>query len=242
MGNRPMIGISGSHNIEEHQVFVRENYIDALLKAGAMPVLLPELQSEAEVRELISELDGLLLAGGGDVHPPIYGEEKLEVCGDPDHARDTFELLAVRCALEINMPIFGICRGIQVLNTALGGTLYQDIPSQRGIPREFHSQEKPYSAPIHSISLAKNGLFESIVGNSMMVNSMHHQSIKELAPSLEAEGWSDDGIIEAVRMRGRDDVFAVQFHPEYLAQESKQAMRLFEHFAFKAKAFRNSHR
>ena len=117
---RPIIGISGSHSIGEHQLFLRENYMESVLRAGGLPVLLPHFSDEATARVMASRLDGLLLAGGGDVRPSRYGEETLPACGEPDDQRDVFELLMIREALRLNMPIFGVCRGIQIL-VALSG-------------------------------------------------------------------------------------------------------------------------
>ena len=120
--NRPLIGISGSHNVADRQMFVRENYMQSVLRAGGIPVLLPEIEDEETAKAILDRLDGLLLAGGGDVLPSRYGEETLPACGEDDPQRDIFELLIIPMAIARNMPIFGICRGIQVLNVAMGGT------------------------------------------------------------------------------------------------------------------------
>ena len=238
MAIRPIIGISGSHNAQEHQLFIRENYMESVLRAGGLPVLLPHFSDEETARAMLSSLDGLLLAGGGDVRPSLYSEETLPACGEPDDQRDTFELLMIREALGMGMPIFGVCRGIQVLAVAMGGTLYQDIESQLGIEKQRHSQEPPYGEPVHTVRFVPDGLFARITGaQEMRTNSMHHQSIKQPGERLIVEGVSEDGIIEAVRARDDDGVFAVQFHPEYLADHSEQAARLFAHFAAKAKAY-----
>ena len=238
MAVRPIIGISGSHNVAEHQLFIRENYMESVLRAGGLPVLLPHFSDEATAQAMLSSLDGLLLAGGGDVRPSLYGEEMLPACGEPDDQRDIFELLMIREALSMRMPIFGVCRGIQSLAVAMGGTLYQDIESQLGIEKLRHSQEPPYGEAVHTVRFAPDGLFARITGaQEMRTNSMHHQSIKQPGERLIVEGVSEDGVIEAVRARDDDGVFAVQFHPEYLAGHSEQAARLFEHFAAKAKEY-----
>ena len=146
--NRPLIGISGSHNVADRQMFVRENYMQSVLRAGGIPVLLPEIEDEETAKAILDRLDGLLLAGGGDVLPSRYGEETLPACGEDDPQRDIFELLIIPMAIARNMPIFGICRGIQVLNVAMGGTLIQDIESQQNIPKKTHQQEPPFSQPL----------------------------------------------------------------------------------------------
>lgn len=130
----PIIGISGSHNIADRQLFVRENYMQSVLRAGGIPVLLPEIEDEETAAQILAHLDGLLLAGGGDILPARYGEETIPACGEADAQRDAFELLIIPMAISRKMPVFGICRGIQVLNVAMGGTLIQDIESQKGIP------------------------------------------------------------------------------------------------------------
>ena len=238
MAYRPIIGISGSHNIEEHQLFLRENYMESVLRAGGLPVLLPHFSDEATARAFVSRLDGLLLAGGGDVRPSRYGEEMLPACGEPDDQRDVFELLMIREAMGMGMPIFGVCRGIQILAVAMGGTLYQDIESQLGIEKLRHSQEPPYGEAVHTVRFAPDGLFARVTGvQEMRTNSMHHQSIKEPGERLVVEGMTEDGVIEAVRAKDNDGIFAVQFHPEYLSDHSEQAARLFNHFVARASAY-----
>lgn len=238
--NHPIIGISGSHNVADRQMFVRENYMQSVLRAGGIPVLLPEVEDEATAKAMIDHLDGLLLAGGGDVLPSRYGEEKLPACGEDDPQRDIFELLIIPMAIARNMPVFGICRGIQVLNVAMGGTLIQDIESQKGIPTKMHQQEPPYGAPVHTVHFERGSIFERITGvTEMQTNSMHHQSIKEPASRLRVDGYAEDGIIEAVSAKDTDRIFAVQFHPEYLSDHDVYAQRLFDHFVKLSRDYQN---
>lgn len=239
MGKRPVIGISGSHNAAESRLFIHENYVKVILKAGGLPILLPEILDKEAMAELLDQLDGLLLAGGGDILPAHFGEETLPECGVPDAQRDAFELAVTPLAIERGMPVFGICRGIQVLNVALGGTLYQDIQTQCGLLRGMHYQPAPYHVEVHEVAFERGGLFERMTGEaSMMTNSMHHQSIKDAAPSLRVEGTTAEGIIEAVSARENDRVFGVQFHPEYLAEHSDAAFAMFKHFICKAAEYR----
>lgn len=243
MGNRPVIGICGSHNIGDRQLFIRENYMQSVLRAGGLPVLLPQVADRETAQALLDTLDGLLVAGGGDVDPARYGEEAIPACGEPDAQRDAFELTIIPLALKRQMPIFGICRGIQVLCVAMGGTLYQDIEEQCRIERAKHEQPAPYNVPIHTVHFEPNGFFAGLVGaNSMPANSMHHQAIKDPGDQLVIEGRTEDGIIEAVRGAQSDDVFAVQFHPEYLSEESAYAARLFGCLVEKAARYRAAHR
>lgn len=235
MKKRPIIGLSGYHNEEKKITQLGDRYADMLLRAGALPVLLPRTTEESVICELLDHVDGLLLCGGGDVVPARYGEEKLEQCGVPDEVRDECEFQLIKHALQRRMPIFGICRGIQILGVALGATLFQDIESQLGIPRNKHYQQEPYDDAVHVVRFKEGGLFERITGTSVMpTNSMHHQSIKEAGDRVRIEGITMDGIIEAISAADNDAVFGVQFHPEYLAHYSDFAFRLFEYFVEKA--------
>ena len=137
------------------------------------------------------------------------------------------------------MPIFGICRGVQMIAVALGATLFQDIESQLGIPRIKHYQAEPYDDAVHVVRFKEGGLFERITGTSVMpTNSMHHQSIKEAGDRVRIEGITMDGIVEAISAVDNDAVFGVQFHPEYLAHYSDFAYRLFTHFVEQAAAYK----
>lgn len=238
MKKNPVIGISGSHNAADAQFYIRENYMESVIRAGGVPVLLPEVADEETAAALLDSIDGLLLAGGVDILPARYGEETLPACGEVDAKRDVFELLITPMAIARRMPVFGICRGIQTLAVVLGGTLIQDIESQRGIPAIVHQQKPPYHAATHEVRFTPGGLLEHIVGSaSMSVNSMHHQAVKDAGPHLRIEGTAEDGIIEAVSYIGDERVFGVQFHPEYLSAHSEQAARLFRYFVDQAAAY-----
>lgn len=238
MKKHPVIGISGSHNAADCQFYIRENYMESVLRAGGVPVLLPEIADEETAEALLDSIDGLLLAGGVDILPARYGEQTLPACGEVDEKRDVFELLITPMAIARRMPVFGICRGIQTLAVVLGGTLIQDIESQRGIPAIVHQQKPPYNAATHEVRFVSGGLLERIVGSaSMPVNSMHHQAIKDAGEHLRIEGMAEDGIIEAVSYIEDERVFGVQFHPEYLSAESEQAAKLFRYFVEQAAAY-----
>lgn len=233
-----VIGVSGSHNVTDRQIFVRENYMDSVLRAGGIPVLLPEVEDEDTIEQMLDSLDGILLAGGGDVNPARYGEEMLPACGEADEKRDTFEFKLVAQAMKRRMPIFGICRGSQVLAAAMGGTLFQDIESQKGIPAEHHSQKPPYGEAVHRVCLKSGGLFERITGvKEVQTNSMHHQAVKDAGPNLVVEGTAEDGVIEAFSARECDNIFAVQFHPEYLSDHDKAAQKMFNHLVSLAEIY-----
>lgn len=240
MAKRPIIGITGSRNQETGRIVLSETYFDAIIRAGGVPVVLPCTTDEQVAEMLLDTIDALLLSGGVDIHPKHFGEEVHPACGEIDEKRDASELLLVRRAIDRRMPVFGICRGIQVLAVALGGTLFQDIESQLGIPKAKHKQEPPYDDPIHTVRFKEGGLFERITQTSLMpTNSMHHQAIKEAGDQLIIEGITMDGIIEAVSMRGNEAVLGVEFHPECLSHYSDFAARLFDYFVEKATDYKN---
>ena len=238
MERRPLIGICGGQNEEKTRVMIGKRYTQEILRAGGLPVLLPYTTDKAAIDDILAHVDGLLLAGGEDVHPSRFGEELLPCCGAIDEERDGFELLITQRALELRMPIFGICRGIQVLAVAMGATLFQDIESQLGILKEKHKQTMPFDDPVHTVRFKEGGLFERITGTQLMpTNSMHHQAIKEAGDRIKIEGITMDGIIEAISALDNEAVFGVQFHPEYLADYSDFAARMFSYFVEQAKQY-----
>ena len=231
MGYRPIIGISGNLNEETRQHSIKDTYFQALMREESFPVLLPRVRDRETAVYVISRLDGLLLAGGGDILPSRFGEETLAECGKIEDERDESELLLIEAALEAHMPVFGICRGVQILAVALGATLFQDIPSQLGIPSDAHRQAPPYDNPHHVVRFKEGGLFERITGTQLMpTNSMHHQAVAVPGGSLVVDALCD-GIVEAVHDRENEEVFGVQFHPEFFSGEHDYAQKLFDYFA-----------
>lgn len=240
MRKRPVIGISASRSEEKHQLMLTETYLNAIWRAGGVPVVLPvSITDESAVDGMLEHIDGVLLSGGIDVHPRYFGEEVLPGCGAIDEKRDAFELALTQKAIERGMPVLGVCRGLQVLAVALGTTLFQDIGSQLGIPASAHKQEPPFDDYKHAVRFKEGGLLERVTGTSLMLtNSMHHQSVKDAGEKLVIEGITMDGIIEAVSMAGSETVFGVQFHPEYLERFSDPAARIFTYFVEKAAEYR----
>ena len=204
----------------------------ALKAAGAIPVVMPLDASEEDLKQLSQDLDGFLFTGGPDVHPFLFGEETQAHCGNVSPARDQMEISLLPMIMELQKPILGICRGIQVLNIALGGNIWQDIPSQ--VTRDFplaHSQPFSYDMPCHTVVLTEGSLLARISeSSSIKVNSMHHQAVKDLAPGLIASAYSTDYLIEALEMPDYPFFIGVQWHPEYLWEKNKEAFRLFQTF------------
>ncbi len=235
----PVIGISASRSEEQRRLSLSETYLNAVNRAGGMPLVFPSsITDEDAIDEMLDLVDGVLLSGGIDVHPRNFGEEIMPGCGAIDETRDAFELTLTRRAIERGMPVLGICRGIQVLAIALGGTIFQDIESQLGISNSEHRHE-PIEDYKHAVRFKEGSLFERITGTTLMLtNSMHHQSVKDAGDKLIIEGITMDGIIEAVSMAGNEAVLGVQFHPECLESFSDPAARIFTYFVGKAAEYK----
>ncbi|GAB4209413.1 MAG: gamma-glutamyl-gamma-aminobutyrate hydrolase family protein [Roseiflexaceae bacterium] len=212
----------------------RQTYVDAVVAAGGAPLLIPLIEQEEVLRTIYDRLDGLLLAGGGDIQPHYYGEEPLPELGTTDALRDQVEIPLVRWAMEDGKPVLGICRGLQVLNVALGGTLYQDIPSQiqTDIVHDSSYTRKDWTYMAHDIALEPGSRLAEILGVTRFgTNSLHHQSLKTVAEPLQPVGWAPDGVVEAVEGRNGQFVIGVQCHPEALQGEADPRWRaLFRRF------------
>lgn len=233
---KPLIGIPTRPYVTEDVTFsaIATTYTNALDRAGAAPVLIPLGLGEDTLTAILSRLDGLLLAGGVDVHPSEYGEPVEPFCGAITRDRDLVELPLIRRAWQDKKPMLGICRGIQMMNVAAGGSLYQDIPAQLpGALHHSHVPGDPYSRRAHSIEIEPASELARILGPSAQVNSLHHQSLKDIAPGLRVIARAPDGVVEAVQA---DDRFALglQFHPEWLVDD-EQMLRIFQRFVDAAK-------
>ncbi len=230
--SRPFIGLTPSHDIHTNDISMRNTYLGAIKGAGGAPVVLPLELEEPDLKQLVSMLDGFLFTGGPDVHPFLFGEETHIHCGEVSDKRDSLELTLLRLVMEAKKPILGICRGIQLINIGLGGTIYQDLPSQ--FPQAFpiaHKQPFPYATPSHSVSIVPGTRLASICqSSSIKVNSMHHQAVKDLAAGCIVSGTGPDGLIEAIEMPDYPFLVGVQWHPEYLWGQDPSAASLFSHF------------
>jgi putative glutamine amidotransferase len=226
----PLIGITTSVTVDKtpERAYVNASYVRAVEGAGGIPVLLPPYLSEQARRALWERLDGVLLTGGGDIDPARFDEPAHPTVFDVSPLRDALELEIVERALGEGVPLLAICRGLQVLNVALGGTLYQDLPSDKPGP-VAHSQAEPRDQATHAVKVLSEGTrLASIAGASEIeVNSFHHQAIKRLASGLREVAWAPDGVIEAVEMDGEGFVLAVQWHPEDLVSHDPAARGLF---------------
>jgi putative glutamine amidotransferase len=231
---------AGRH--EQPQARIYGAYISALEDAGLTPVLVTPLHSSSAVRSLLENCAGLVLSGGEDVDPARYGEAPIPELDAVSAERDALEWLAIDTALARNLPVFGICRGIQVLNVHMGGTLYQDVPAQRP-DAVIHEQPEPWGQDAHEIAISENSLLSRIVrGSCIRVNSFHHQAIKDLAPGLAVSARTEDGLIEGVEASSHPWLVGVQWHPERYPANAPSAhpdRLLFRAFADAVQQFRN---
>ena len=230
---RPLIGIPCQGNVRSRyrRFSVGQSYCRALQIAGGTPVLLPLLDDKT-VLDVYERLDGLLLAGGGDIAPRQFGEARSPGLRRVDLPRDRVELLLTRRAVEDDLPLLAICRGIQVLNVALGGTLYQDIGRQisQALRHDF-APEYPRNYLGHEVGINPGTrLMQILQASRLDVNSFHRQSVKHVAPDLLVTATAPDGVIEAIEMPEQRFVIGVQWHPEELIEDDLGMRRLFQAF------------
>ena len=242
MPHRPVIGIPTQtlHAIEgipealPESWVMNQRYSRVVAGAGGLPVMVPLLEDEDTLRALYERLDGLLLPGGVDLDPATYGEPRRPDCGRLDPARDRVELQFARWAIAEGKPLFGLCRGLQIVNVALGGTLYQDIGSQLSgaIKHDyFPTAGYPRDHLAHEVTVSSGSLLGSLVGPApLRVNSMHHQAVKELAPGLLPTAVAPDGLVEAVESPDQPFLLGVQWHPESLVERDPRMRRLLTGF------------
>ncbi|HJS42012.1 MAG TPA: gamma-glutamyl-gamma-aminobutyrate hydrolase family protein [Gemmatimonadales bacterium] len=212
-----------------------QRYVDVLTASGAIPWVIPLLEgNDAALRRIYERLDGLFLPGGVDVDPAAYGEPRTNLCGRIDTARDWTELLLVRWALADRKPVLAVCRGAQLVNVAVGGSLYQDVGTQH--PEAIKHDHFPVGgrrrdALAHEVHLVAGSRLQRLLGtDSLAVNSMHHQGIARLAPGLVPVATSPDGLIEGVETGNGHFLIGVQWHPEDLVDVDPRMRRLFEAF------------
>lgn len=231
----PLIGIpcrAGLRaEVNRPMYYSNKTYIHAIEDAGGVPVLIPIIKDMQILSALLQHLDGLLLPGGIDIHPSNYQEEAHAALRETDVQLDELELRLARWALREDIPTLGICRGLQLLNVALGGTLHQDLASEGvGSLRHANWDLQPNKV-IHSVQVEPGSRMEEVLGvQELAVNSLHHQAIKEPGKGISVSGRSEDNIIELMELPGRSFVMAVQCHPEELYTEQPVWARLFSAF------------
>ncbi|MDL2222866.1 membrane dipeptidase [Bacteroidales bacterium OttesenSCG-928-M11] len=228
-----LVGLSVNH--KEGLSCISNAYVNAVIKAGGIPILIPLNTSKYQLDQILSRLDGLILSGGGDINASFFGEELHPSVTDFDTERDIYDIHLVQLAKEKQIPILGICRGMQVMNVALGGNLIQDIPSI--VPSNIiHSQQEPREIGTHTVSIKEDSqLFSIISKKELLVNSFHHQAIGNIAPGFIATAFAPDRIIEAFESEEGYFMMGVQWHPENMAVAENPDMKaIFQHFVSEA--------
>ncbi len=224
---KPIIGITSDID-ENGETFLKADYSRAILRAGGLPVVLPA--GLEDIEEICSRIDGLLLTGGEDVNPLLFGEEPKRELGKIAPERDEMEMALAKCAIGKDMPVVGICRGHQILNVALGGTIYQHIYSDLEGPLLQHKQQADRNYPTHTVTVEEGSRLSTYVeGNEFLVNSLHHQAVHDVPKPLVVTARAKDGIIEALESTQHKFVMSVQWHPEALSNRvDETSLRLFE--------------
>ena len=226
--SRPVIGITSWFDSGEARFWLKRNYARVVWKAGGVPFSLPHLSGMiTDLGEVIESIDGLLLAGGTDLDPNTFGQEPKFELNEIDPIRDELELGLAKLALEEGFPVLAICRGIQVLNVAAGGNLYQDLAQQRDNVLN-HDQDAPRWHPTHEVEICRGSILHKIVGkDKIKVNSLHHQNVMNLGRDLEVTARSSDGLIEAIEHKEARFQLGVQWHPEAMSDRDESSYQIF---------------
>ena len=241
---KPLIGITASVTWEnEGDAFTgyKRNYLsfdysDAIIASGGIPIILPTTREVETIKQMVGHLDGLLLSGGVDLSPVLFGDEPRKNLGPTIMQRDESERLILKEAITRQLPILGICRGFQLLNCYFGGTLYQDLSEAKElIKHDFNGLPSDLA---HSIEMEEGSLIHKLLGENNLVNSFHHQTLKDLAPNFKVTARAKDGTPEAIENKKNEHfIFAVQFHPEMMFKKHPYILPLFNHFIQEAEKF-----
>lgn len=214
---------------EEERIRMLVYYHEAITVGGAVPLIVPPYTDEERLAEWLDcvQPDGLMLSGGSDINPAIYGEKPEAGLGRVSKTRDAYELALLKLAIGKGIPVLGICRGLQTINVAFGGTLIQDMPAQMGKEYAYHDQKQPTWQPVHEVTFSDNSKVGKLFGtNRIMTNSHHHQCTDRLGKGLIASGHTADGVIEALETPD-GKIMAVQFHPERMVYTERRMSEFF---------------
>jgi len=243
---KPVIGISAHPRVVETATGMAllhtasRFYVEGVERAGGIPVILPVLDPDV-VEDLLGSVNGLLLTGGGDVQPSRYGAQPISETHNVDPLRDAFEIRLIEVAIAADMPLLATCRGMQVLNVAMGGSLIQHVPAVTG---QAHDHADRWREGVHRVKIEPDShLAEALGATEVAVNSIHHQAVDQAAPGTRPVAWAEDDTVEAIEVPGSPHVVAVQWHPELLEDWPEQQglfRQLVEHAAARARATRSN--
>lgn len=229
---KPLIGLIALVDEGRESLWMLPGYMEGIARAGGLGVMLPLTDKDEDIDRILECFDGFLFTGGHDLDPSMYGQKKQEVCAETCPARDAMESKLLRKALDADKSVLGICRGLQLMNVVLGGTLYQDIPTQ--FPSSVnHRMKAPYGRAEHQIRVNPELPFGELP-LTLGVNSCHHQGIRDLAPALKVWAEAPDGLVEAVYLPGKRYARAVQWHPEFFSAEDALSREIFRSFVASA--------
>lgn len=227
---KKVIGVIPLYDDEKNSYWMLPGYMKVLEACGALPLMLPLTSDPMELDQCFDLCDGILMTGGHDVDPDLYHQNKSEHCGATCSARDEMERYLFQKCLLSDKPVFGICRGIQFMNAVLGGTLYQDLPTEFESDTEHH-MSPPYDKPIHMVTILEGSMLEKIIGaGQYMVNSYHHQAVKTVAPDVEVMAVAEDGLVEAICVSQKKFAVGVQWHPEFAYEKDEKCLKLVQAF------------
>ena len=222
---RPIIGITAYPRVLDVKTgptllhTVSRFYIESIDRAGGLPLILPVMDPEL-VEESLSSVQGVILTGGGDVQPSRYRARPTAETSGVDPTRDAYEIRMLEVAIADDLPLLAICRGMQVLNVTMGGSLLQHVPTATG---QDHSQYERWRGPVHRVKIEPDShLAEALGATEVEVNSLHHQAVDQAAEGTRAVAWADDGTVEAIEVPGSPHIVAVQWHPELLEDLPEQ--------------------
>ena len=231
---KSVIGILATICINNKEMFpgteinyVNNHYIQAVEKAGGVPVIIPVVSDEEVIENQIKNVDGIIIPGGYDVNPQCYGEEPQQELGFIFPEVDKFHLKSIEYCKKYNKPLLGICRGMQIINVAFGGSLYQDLSYINGCIIK-HVQNSKRNATSHTVDVVQNSHLYKIIGDKVMTNSFHHQSVKKVAPGFKVSAVAKDGVVEAIESENDDFILGIQWHPEEMFQDSEAMLNIFK--------------
>lgn len=231
-GKKPIVGVMPLYDDEKNSLWMLPGYLDGIYRAGGIPLMFPLDISKEDALELYNLCSGILLTGGHDINPKLYNEEKKSWCGVINRKRDELETLIFKKAYNDNKPLLGICRGIQLINALMEGTLYQDINMEIKTDKKIeHHMSYPYDREAHKIKIVKGTpLYTLFKKTELPVNSYHHQGIKKCGKGLIAMAFAEDGLVEAVCCKRKAFIWGIQWHPEFYSEKDTASNKIFSEF------------